>query len=174
MGLKKCENALWPPNPPRRFWLYLIAGICVGGVVAGGTVIRSKWVRRAAWLLAMLWCTVGGGGSLILLYTWLLTRHIPPRWNQNLWPVNPLLLALLVMIPMLRRPKVARAAVRVALIVVVLGIVGIVIKALPIARQQNADLIALALTANAGMAAALLQHRRVLANQPDRPIMKSP
>jgi uncharacterized membrane protein YdcZ (DUF606 family) len=145
--------------PPSRFPGYAIAGLLVGGIVAAcGRAKNARLRRGVGWTLAAIWCVIGGGGSIILLYTWFCTRHIPPKWNQNLWQLNPLLVVLLIMIPLLRRPKVARAAMWVSLAIVALDLLGIAIKLLPIQHQNNADIIALSLLANAGLAVAL--HRR--------------
>ncbi|HYO09205.1 MAG TPA: DUF4105 domain-containing protein [Tepidisphaeraceae bacterium] len=141
--------------PPRRLAAYAIVGVALGAAIAFGARAASRWLRGGAWTVALAWCVIGGVGSLILIYTWFLTRHVPPKWNQNLWQVGPLLLVLLVMIPLRRRPGVARAAMWVALANVGLNVLGITVKVLPIQHQPNADIVALALAMNVGLAAAL-------------------
>ncbi len=147
-------------SPPNRLVPYAIAGLVVGGIVAlCGRAKNVRLRRGVGWTLAAIWCVIGGGGSIILLYTWFCTRHIPPKWNQNLWQLNPLLVALLIMIPLLRREKIARIAMWTSLAVVGLDVLGIAIKLLPIQHQSNADIVALSLLANAGLAVALYRRK---------------
>jgi hypothetical protein len=143
--------------PPGRFWPYLLFGVLIGGITLAASRAKNIWARRGGWTIALAWCLFAGGGSMVLLYTWFLTRHIPPKGDWNILPVNPLLLALVVLVPLSRREKFARAAKWVALAAVALGVIGILIQIAPFGRQQNWDIIALALAANGGIAAALVR-----------------
>ena len=142
-------------TPPNRLGPYLLVGVIVAALICLPLRGKNIWARRGGWTIALAWCAFAGGGSVVLLYTWFLTRHIPPKGNQNLLPVNPLLLVLLVLILLSRRPKFARAALWVAIVTIALGLVGVLIKLLPIEQQSNGDILALALAINTGIAAAL-------------------
>jgi hypothetical protein len=146
--------------PAKRFWPYLVVGLLIGVIAILASRAANVWARRGGWAVAMLWCLFAGGGSLVLLYTWFFTRHIPPKGDQNIFPINPLLLALLVLIPLSRRPRIARAAMRISIATVAAGIIGVMIKLLPIEQQQNSDILALALSANLGIATALYMHEK--------------
>jgi hypothetical protein len=167
--------------PPGRVVPYLIAGAIGGAAMYGLGRARNKWARRGGFFLIVMWCVIGGIGSLILLYAWFFTRHLPPDWNRNLWQLNPLMLAILVLLPRRSRSeRVSRLVTLIALAVVALGGVGVAIKLLPIQHQANADLIALCLTMNLGLVAALYRPLKLPpaavagAKLADRPIMSSP
>ncbi len=117
---------------------------------------RSRAVRTAArWVLAVigsLWGLLAGVLGLVLLGLWTLTDHEFAWNNENLLQANPLALALVVLVPL----AVARGgawsgwATKVAGVVVVLSLCGLVLHPLPVTPQANLAIIGLALPIHAG------------------------
>lgn len=152
-----------PPRetPPNWVMWYLLMGSAIGGALANGAarVVRGSTKRPARWgfiALAMFWSLLAGFGGWFMLYAWT-TNHTAVRDNENIMQFSPLLLPLVVLIPkaLARRGNAGKIAFRLAQGALALSILGLVLKVLPGMYQVNANLIALALPANAGLAAAM-------------------
>jgi hypothetical protein len=146
-------------TPP--FWLpyFLAAGIAVGAVLAG----LAAWGQRARTgrilfaLLGALWSLLAGLSGVLLLALWTLTDHTIAHRNENLFQLEPLSLALVVLVPALAfgarwAPQAAR---RLTLAVLALSVLGLVLKVFPWFYQVNGSLIAFTLPVHLGLAAGV-------------------
>src|SRR5215204_4672373 len=111
------------PAAPRLVWRLLFVGLVLAALVAGIRVMAVSR-RGAVWGLAVVtsaWSLLCGVIGVILMLAWTATRHMFWAWNENLFVVSPLSLALVVLLPMaLLRRRGERAARRIALAIVVL------------------------------------------------------
>ena len=156
------------PVPPARppFWLpaYLCAGIAIGG--AGYALAASGRKRRSARLgflmLAWTWVLLTGLAGVVLAGLWGVTDHAAAYYNENVLQMNVLALPLVWLLPGYVRGKQSSAGVTRALatLFAAISLVGLVLKLLPQFYQVNAQVIALALPAHAGVAAGLWKLRR--------------
>ncbi|QRO01128.1 DUF4105 domain-containing protein [Archangium violaceum] len=150
-----------PEQPPKYGPVLLVLGLVFGG----GAVGLSLWHRRSGaraprLLLGLQNVLVGlvlGIPGFALFIMWLFTEHTVTHRNENLFLANPLtLLALPLGIQLIfgsaRAPERLR---RLWLVLAGLGLLGLVLKALPMFDQDNWRLIALILPISAGMAGAL-------------------
>ncbi len=160
--------------PPNRMWWFLIVGIAIGaGMSACGLAITSErkpnpqaiWRHRATkWtfiVLTVFWSLLSGLGGAILTYLWVLTDHAAVRPNENILQLSPAMLPMVLLAPLaLRgRRKLTRIGLLLAELALVASVLGLVLKILPAMYQPNANIIALALPANAGMAWAMWMMR---------------
>ena len=150
-----------PPGAPPS-WLpwYAAAGAVVGGLAvllgaAAGDTERRR-ARIGLGLFSGLWGLLGGLGGVVLGVLWAFTDHAMAYRNENLFQLNPLLIALAVLVPLgLRGHRAARWARAVALSLFVLSLTGFVLQALPGLDQVNGPIIALLLPIHLGVAAGL-------------------
>jgi hypothetical protein len=117
-------------------------------------------VARVALAVAgAAWGLLTGVLGLILLGLWTLTDHEFAWANENLLQANPLGLALLVLVPLAVAGRRGRAAWTVAAILAALSILGLLVHPLPLTRQANLGIIALALPVHLGLLAGLRPFR---------------
>jgi len=146
-------------EPPFWFPYFLAAGVAFGAALAG----LAAWGRRARAgralfaLLGSLWSLLAGLSGVLLLALWTLTNHAIAHRNENLFQMEPLSLALVVLLPALAlgarwAPRAARAA---AIAVLAIAVLGLLLKALPWFHQVNGSLIAFTLPAHLGLAAGV-------------------
>ncbi len=138
--LAEARVAEEPQEAPTWWPWYLITGL-LGGVAFAGLGVRAAGGSvRARWGLAVtgaLWGLVTGISGTILVAV-LFTDHHFMAWNENLFLLSPLSLAVAVLVPLaVVRPSVRSWAARVAQAVTVLAGVGLVVGLLPFAVQQN-------------------------------------
>jgi hypothetical protein len=152
------SNEPTPPSAPPH-WLpyYLIGGILVGGGAYGlaTRATRSRLARRAFALVAGLWLLLSGVAGFILAGLWGLTDHAAAYYNENILQMNVLALPLLMLLPGFIRSRRTGAAVWISVLLAAISLVGLVVKLLPAFYQTNAQIIALALPADAGIAAGM-------------------
>ncbi len=151
-----------PPMPPRWLARYLFLGVMLGCAAAwlGGVARRESSGRLAFGLVAGGWELLAGLGGVVLAGLWSLTDHMMAYYNENLFQINPLALALALMLPFaIRSPRAGRAAERLAVVVAGLSLLGLALKVLPGFDQANVQVIALALPAHLGVAAGLRRSR---------------
>lgn len=168
--LVKSERTLFtstapaPPDAPPQ-WLpwYLLLGLAIGGtaLALGQSVRRSGVARVGFGIVVGSWTLLAGLAGVILGGLWGFTDHRMAYRNENLFQVNPLALALVLLVPfgLARLRRVLPAARWLATGLAALSVVGLVVKLLPGFDQVNAPVIALALPANLGVAAALWRLR---------------
>ncbi|HEX2191109.1 MAG TPA: DUF4105 domain-containing protein [Longimicrobiaceae bacterium] len=162
--LVKAEHVLYEAasRPAERteppFWLpwYLLAGLALGGALAGlGALARRSAAARVGFAaLGGLWSLLGGLGGVILLALWTLTNHRIAYRNENLLQFDPLALALVVLLPALASGArwAARPARLLALAVAALSLLGLVMQVLPGLDQVNGTMIAFTLPVHLGLA----------------------
>jgi hypothetical protein len=148
-----------PAVPPRWLPWYLLLGVTIGGLAAalGAKARRSEAARVALGGLTGAWGLIAGLAGTILAGLWGLTDHAAAYRNENLFQVNPLALALVVV-----GVLVARSAHRgagfgreVAGTLAGIAVLGWMLQVLPGLDQVNGSIIALALPVHVGIAAAL-------------------
>jgi hypothetical protein len=153
---------------PNRIGWFLGAGLLVGAGLAaggrglsGGSGLQPARDGAAKWgflLLGVFWSLLAGLAGWILIYFWTLTDHVWVRPNENILQLSPLLLALVLLMPLAllrRRRWPARTALALAVAAFGASTLGLLLKVLPSMGQDNWNMIALALPANAGLAWAL-------------------
>jgi hypothetical protein len=157
------EQTVFTANrPPERSappsWLlgYLVAGVAVAGAIAllARAARRSAAARAGFALLTVPWLLFAGIGGVILLGLWGATDHAIAYRNINLFQLSPLALPLAVLVPALAWGKrwARRGAVRLALVVAALSVLGVLLKVLPWFHQVNGEIVALALPINLAVA----------------------
>ena len=149
-----------PAAPPSWLPWYAAVGAVVGGLAvllgaaAGDT--ERRWARIGLGLFSGLWGLLGGLGGVVLAVLWAFTDHVMAYRNENLFQLNPLLIALAILVPLgLRGHRAGRWARAVALSLFVLSLTGFVLQALPGLDQVNGPIIALLLPIHLGVAAGL-------------------
>lgn len=154
------STAPLPPGAPPNWILgYLAIGLAIG--VTAFALARGAREGRGARVgfLALLggWALVAGLAGLVLAGLWGFTDHVMAASNENLLQLNPLSLAL---IPFLARAlkgntRSAFLACGLAAGIAALSAIGLLVQLLPAFRQVNGPVIAFALPAHLGVAAAL-------------------
>jgi hypothetical protein len=142
-----------------RTFLLLLLGLLTGGAftLAGSVAGRSAGFRgtgRAGrWVLAVggtVWGLVSGVSGLLLLGLWVLTDHEFAWRNENLLQMNPLALALVVLVPLTMIGGRGRSvALALAGLLAGLSAVGLLLN--PLTPQVNLAIIAFALPLNLGL-----------------------
>jgi len=149
-------------RPPERsgppHWLlgFLATGLAIGGAIAllASVARRSVAARAGFAVLTVPWLLFAGIGGLVLLGLWGVTDHAIAYRNTNLLQLSPLALPLAVLVPALAFGKrwATRGAVRLALVVAALSVLGLLLKVLPWFHQANGEMVALALPINCAIA----------------------
>src|SRR5690606_27748305 len=90
-----------PAAPPNWIPGYLAVGVLLGGALAllGSLAPRAGAARAGFALLGGLWSLLAGVGGVVLAGLWALTDHEAAYRNENLFQLNPLSLALVVLVP---------------------------------------------------------------------------
>jgi hypothetical protein len=145
-----------PATTPKWTPYYFVAGLLFAGllvVLAIATLGGSSKARMGFTVLATLWSFVAGLLGLLITMLWLFTDHYVTYKNENVLQINPLPLALAVLIPLLvYRGKARKGTVRVAYMVAFLSLIGFLIQIIPAFNQVNGEIIALALPINLALA----------------------
>jgi hypothetical protein len=147
-----------PAQPPAWVPMYLLGGVAVGGLALGlsGAARRSAVAKWGFLLMIWTWCLASGIAGLVLVGLWALTDHAAAYNNENVLQANVLTLPLIWLLTpvVFGSPARARPALVVASTVAGLSLLGLILKLFPQFYQVNGDVIALALPAHAGVAAA--------------------
>lgn len=156
-----------PPMPaesPHRTPGYAVAGLLVGGTFYGLARLAgaSRLARVGFTLVIVPWVLFWGFASTVAAWGWLATDHAASYRNENLLQMSPLILPLVILGPMLAfgRRRGARVAVVLGLIGAAGSVLGLLLKIFPAFWQHNAEIIAVALPANIGLALALIRLAR--------------
>jgi hypothetical protein len=153
-----------PETPPSWIGGYLALGVAIG-VGAAGLAVAARRSGMARWLLAVLiggWTVLIGLAGVVLAGLWGLTDHVMTAHNENLLQASPVALLIGLLLPgaFRSRPRAEKLARLTALVVLLLSVAGALAKLLPGFYQVNGPVIALALPAHAGVAAALWTRTR--------------
>lgn len=145
--------------PPDWTLGFLAVGMALGAALAG-LGWRARRGSTARWgfaALATVWTLLAGVGGLLLVQLWTLTDHTAAHRNENLLQLNPLALALVLLVPALAYGArwAARPAFWITAAVAVLAVLGLVLQILPGLDQTNGEIVALALPAHLGLLAAV-------------------
>jgi len=153
------------PAPPHWLAWFLAVGALAGAALAALSVpaVARRTARLALAAVSAFWCLLAGGGGLFILIVWLFTSHVAAYRNENLLHFSPLALPLAIIMPAaaLGRPLAQRLALPLAALVLFSSLLGVTLKLTPLFTQFNAEIIALALPAHAGMCFAAWRLRRV-------------
>jgi hypothetical protein len=163
--LVKSEEVLSPSSrgpeaaaPPSWLPVYLALGLLLGGLLALGGhrgAAGSRPFLLMVGTVGTIWSLVAGLVGLILVLV-LFTDHHFMVWNENIFLLNPVSLALALLVPLsIARAKYRRAAKGLAMTMVGLGITGLLVQPLPASTHQNELFFALALPVHLGLAYAL-------------------
>jgi hypothetical protein len=139
---------------------YLLAGTAIGAgaLLLAGSVRISAAARYGFLALAGGWAALAGLAGLVLAGLWGLTDHVMAYRNENLLLLDPLTLLLVpILFAAVRGQQKDRRGVRLAVTVAGLSLLGLGLRFLPGFHQVNGPIVALALPANLGIAAALVR-----------------
>lgn len=148
-----------PPERPRRWWPWLLAGLTIAAAIV---LIAPRKPRLIAALALPLWLVCGVVGA-VLVFLWGFTEHQAAWANRNLLLFNPLCLLLLVgAIPLLR--KRAPSAWFRWLLAIVAGLAAVawILHWLPLALQYNQSWVALLLPVHTALAYVFFPQRSLL------------
>lgn len=152
MALFTAGRAPEPATPPNYFPWFVAAGLFVAGSLIA--LVRSaeggsRLSLFAATAAATLWSLAAGAAGAALVIAWGFTRHYFMSRNENLLQLDPLSVALVVLIPLsiYGRRAVSRA-LKLAGVVAALSLIGFVAQGIPFFDQRNGEIVALALPIN--------------------------
>ena len=151
-----------PDAPPDWVAAYLAIGAAIGAsALAFARRARETRSGRTMFLgIAGGWSLLAGLAGHILAGLWGLTDHAMAARNENLLQMNPLSLALLPLLTRAARGSgMGTRGAHLATTIAALSAAGLALHLLPWFQQVNGPVIALALPAHLGMAAALRQLR---------------
>jgi len=155
------ESSAEPPPDAPPFWVpwYLLAGAAIGtgALLLAGSARTSAAARYGFLALAVGWAALAGLAGLVLAGLWGLTDHLMAYRNENLLQLDPLTLLLVPMLFAAVRGERKDRRVRLAVAVAGLSLLGLGLRFLPGFHQVNGPIVALALPANLGLAAALVR-----------------
>jgi uncharacterized protein DUF4105 len=138
---------------------YLLAGVVLGGVLAGlGRLGQSSSAGRLAFGIgATGWAFFAGVAGLALAALWAFTTHRFSYRNENLFQVSLLSLALAAVLPKAVWGSMARRrwGLVAAGLVVGLGLLGLLLKLTPPFNQANLDVVGFVLPVHLGLLAGL-------------------
>jgi hypothetical protein len=145
-----------PRTPPRWWPGYLLVGaaLALAILALGHFAARSGAARAGLAATAATWSMVAGILGVILAGLWLFTDHAAAYRNENLFHLNPLSLALVVLVPLMvfRPGRWGAWAMGAAAGVAGLSALGLLLKPLPWLYQVNGEIIALALPVHLAVA----------------------
>jgi hypothetical protein len=148
-----------PAEPPNYGPWMLLLGLAVGGSAVGLAYWGRKGARLPRVLLGLENMVLGlvlGFPGTALFVMWVITDHTVTYRNENLFLANPLtLLALPLGLMLTWGSKLARSWLRTLwLVLAISGVLGLVLKVIPLFNQDNWRLIAFILPVSLGFAGA--------------------
>jgi hypothetical protein len=151
-----------PDGPPHWVPWYLLLGAGIGGsVLALSRPARSSAAARFGFLaLGGGWLMLAGLAGVVLAGLWGLTDHVMAYRNYNLFQLDPIALALVPAMVVAARRGTPAWGTKIAWLLVGFALIGLALELVPGLGQVNGPIIALALPAHAGVAAALTRLAR--------------
>jgi len=147
-----------PPEVPRRWWPWALAGLAL----AAGVLAARRRTRLLAAFALPLWLLCGLGGALVV-FIWGFTAHQAGWANRNLFLLSPLCLLLVPGAVSLLRGRMPGRFFRVVLwTVAALAALGWILQWLSLQAQYNLPWIGLLLPLHIALALAL--------GRPSRPL----
>ena len=157
------SSAPAPPDTPPNWLLgYLAIGLGLGAsaIALSHAAPGNRLVRTAFLSLVGGWALIAGLAGLVLAGLWVGTDHVMAASNENLLQLNPLSLALLPFLAGAGKSATRLAtAAKIAAWIAAVAVLGLALKVLPSFHQVNGPVIALAVPAHLGIAAALRPRR---------------
>jgi hypothetical protein len=155
----KSDRPRPPAEPPSYGPWMLLLGLALGGGAVGLAYWGRKGARLPRVLLGLENMVLGlvlGFPGTALFIMWTITDHTVTYRNENIFLANPLtLLALPLGLMLTWGSKLARSWLRVIwLVLAASGVLGLVLKVIPVFNQDNWRLIALILPISLGFAGA--------------------
>ncbi len=148
-----------PPERPRRWWPWLLAGLSVAAAIL---LVAPHKPRLVAALALPLWLVCGVIGA-VLVFLWGFTEHHAAWANRNLLLFNPLCLLLIPGAVMLLRKRTPAAWFRwLLLIVVAVAASAWIVLWLSTNPQVNHAWVALLLPVHAALAYVFVSRRGLL------------
>lgn len=148
-----------PPEAPRPWWPWLLAGLAIAVALR----LAGRRAPAAVAGLALPFWSLCGALGLALLFLWGFTKHRFAWANQNLLLLSPLCLLLLPGGWRIARGRDAGAVFRIVSWLVALGaLLALFLHWLPVLPQRNAHWIAALLPVHAALAWALARSPRPL------------
>ncbi len=150
-----------PDSPPNWLLGYLAIGLGLGAsaIALARAAPGNRLVRAAFLSLVGGWALIAGVAGIILVGLWVGTDHVMAASNENLLQLSPLSLALIPLLAGARKNTTRVAAAKVAAWIAAVAVLGLALKLLPSFHQVNGPVIALAVPAHLGIAAALKSRR---------------
>lgn len=150
------------PTTPALVPPYLIVGILIGAAILTAAILGE---RRRGWEIlfrveSTAWAATTGVIGLVILLAWLITAHVFWFRNENLLLFNPLALFLVALVPLSGRTRWRRPAAICAVVLAMLAALALVLKGIPVFRQDNLAMIVLVLPAQFAVAYALWRRAR--------------
>ena len=159
LPLVKSETAIFtagrspePSTAPSSLALFLAIGVLYAALMV--VLVRSaEFGRRiaffAATALATLWSLIAGAAGAALIFAWIFTKHYFMSRNENLFHLDPLSLALVILIPLSAYwSRGSSRAVKLSGYVAAICLFGFIAQGVPLFDQKNGEVIALALPIN--------------------------
>ncbi|MEO7368595.1 MAG: DUF4105 domain-containing protein [Gemmatimonadaceae bacterium] len=143
---------------------YVVISLVVLILIVGAFALQGSGEPKFALSLIAVWNLIAGLSGILLTGLWAFTDHVYSYRNENLFQLNPLSLVVLVLVVRLIVSRQVDAswastvasARRWSSIVAALSVAGFLLQILPIFRQVNGDIIALAMPIHVGVAAVLV------------------
>lgn len=151
------------PNAPVLWLPYALVGLLLAAeFLAVGTAGRRLPTIDAIFRIEVaVWSLLAGIMGLALLLAWTSTAHVFWYRNENLLLANPLALFLALLAPLsIWRPRFARPAAVLALVIAALGVAALALKPVPGFTQHNVPLALLFVPAHVAIAVGLLGQSR--------------
>ncbi|HEY0672697.1 MAG TPA: DUF4105 domain-containing protein [Longimicrobiales bacterium] len=151
-------------SPPNLIIWYLLIGLLLGGallLLARGTLSGARLLVLAA--VISLWSFVVGFFGLLISLLWALTDHWPTYYNENILQANVLSLVLSgFAVTALLRARGQRTAMRLALVIAGLSVLGFMLQVFPRLDQVNGEIIALFMPVHIAIAYILSSPRKTV------------
>ena len=148
-----------PPERPRHWWPWLLAGLSVAATIV---LVGTRKPRLVAALALPVWLACGAAGAL-LVFLWGFTEHRAAWANQNLLLFNPLCLLLIPgAIPLLRKRAPGAWFHRLLVVIAAAAAVAWFEHWLALTLQYNQSWVALLLPIHAALAYVFVPRHRLL------------
>lgn len=145
-------------QPPQWTWIFAVigCGIGLGLLLCSPRFSPVSWTTPVVRWVGVVWSLFAGLAGSFIAFAQLCTDHAAGKYNQNFLLLCPLSLGLAwLLIRGKRRPVLMRRAGKLAMAIACVAIAAWVIKILPLAQQNNWDILLLASPIHAGLAMAL-------------------
>lgn len=146
------------PDAPRLWLPYALVGLLLAAefLAVGAAGRRLSAVDALFRFEVAVWSLLAGIMGLALLLAWTSTAHVFWYRNENLLLANPLALFLALLAPLsIWRPRFARPAAVLALVIAALGVAALALKPVPGFTQHNVPLALLFVPAHVAIAVGL-------------------